>query len=221
MYLVRSTLDLLFPNPAELRAFFSMSAQELENLSIRTRATHNATHSLFSYQHPLIRASVRALKYKNDTRVATTYAPLLTKYVLHTSVQRNVSYQLIPIPMSDRRRLKYGFNQCETICVAMHKQHTGQFTYMPHILKREHTTVSQTRLNRRERFANTRQHFTATQSLVDVHVMLIDDVRTTGATLDAAMCACIQAGAASVQALTIAHQPRTKKLGSHSDFMLQ
>lgn len=207
VYLCRTILDALFPQSRTLCAFFALHQDELHTLSQTQQEQSGYTHALFTYTHNLVRTSIRALKYKNNKRVAAMYAPCMARYAATLTPPSTCNPCLVPIPMSPRRKKLYGFNQCDTICRAMCAYAPGTFTYLPNALIRSNAQVSQTRLSRMHRFKNVAGAFIAPQSLAGLHLIIIDDVKTTGATATAATQACYDAGALSVHVLTIAHQP--------------
>ena len=77
---------------------------------------------------------------------------------------------------------------------------------MPHLLERTRDTKPQTSLNREARKRNMQGAFRATEPLdPDLAYIILDDVMTTGATLEAACTALTEAGALHVEAIALAH----------------
>ena len=94
---------------------------------------------------------------------------------------------LLPVPLSRKRFRQRGYNQSEQLALGV-----SDVTHLPvvtKVLKRKHFRQSQTQLNRRERQENVADMFELRDgSMVEgKHVLLIDDVCTTGATLLACM----------------------------------
>lgn len=110
---------------------------------------------------------------------------------------------IIPIPLHERRKRMRGFNQA-----ALLAQHLGTVVHVPLNdvgLKRVRNTTPQVGLSPAERESNVRDAFSADSSeLEGKHILLLDDVFTTGATMNAAAGAIIDAGAASVSAYCLA-----------------
>ena len=106
---------------------------------------------------------------------------------------------VVPVPLHRRRRRARGFNQAEELA-----RHLG--LEWKNVLRRTRATSSQTDLPAARRHANVRNAFSLKKShAVDgLTVLLVDDVSTTGATLNACAVALRRAGARDVRALTAA-----------------
>ncbi len=109
---------------------------------------------------------------------------------------------VVAVPLHWRRRLARGFNQAEAIARPLAAR-AGLGTASA--LRRRRATVSQAGLPRAERLRNLRHAFVANPDTVQrARVLLIDDVVTTGATVDAAARALKEAGASWVTVLAAA-----------------
>jgi ComF family protein len=107
-----------------------------------------------------------------------------------------------PVPLHPERRQERGYDQSELLARGLCTR-----TNLPlrlDLVRRARQTRPQVGLNAAQRQANMRDAFTALRSCTGLHVLLIDDVYTTGATLSACATALQAAGAASVSALTLA-----------------
>jgi ComF family protein len=106
---------------------------------------------------------------------------------------------VVPVPLHRRRRRARGFNQAEELA-----RHLG--LEWKNVLRRTRATSSQTDLPAARRHANVRNAFSLKRGhAVDgLTVLLVDDVSTTGATLNACAVALRRAGARDVRALTAA-----------------
>lgn len=107
---------------------------------------------------------------------------------------------VVPIPLHRTRLLERGYNQSETIADAVAQVLNRPM--VPQILSRTRATVTQTHLTRAERRQNLAGAFDAAPGdlVTRRHVLVIDDVMTTGATFEAAAIALKQQGAARVTA---------------------
>ncbi len=126
---------------------------------------------------------------------------------------------LIPVPASSARLEARGFNQAEFIARALARrfersERFGRFGLQVDrtSLVRIRDTETQHQRNWAERRANIRGAFAATRSLSGQHVLLIDDVLTTGATMGELSRVALAAGASRVDALVLARaQPLRRR----------
>jgi ComF family protein len=114
--------------------------------------------------------------------------------------------RVVPVPLHWRRRLARGYNQAERIARPL-AAHLG-LPYIP-ALARRRATPPQSLLGRDQRLANLRRAFRIPrpERVRGFHILLVDDVATTGATLDAAAAALKTAGAVRVTALVAGRTP--------------
>jgi|SRR5947208_3617768 len=124
--------------------------------------------------------------------------------------------QVIPVPLHWRRRLARGYNQAERIARPL----AGRLG-LPCVqaLVRRRATPPQSLLGREERLANLRKAFRVPRPdrVRGLHVLLVDDVATTGATLDSAAAALKKAGAAAVTALVAGRTPLDSIVGDRGE----
>jgi ComF family protein len=139
---------------------------------------------------------VHALKYDGRRSIARPLAALLER---HAGDLMTGADLVVPVPLHRTRKRARGFNQAAEI--ARHLR-----VPMSHALERLRPTASQTDLPAAARHANVRGAFavTARSRVGGATVILIDDVSTTGATLEACAAALLDAGAREVRALTAA-----------------
>jgi ComF family protein len=155
----------------------------------RTRAAGDYSGSL--------RGIIHALKYDGRRTVARMLGARMREAGLDLIADANVC---VPVPLHHARRRSRGFNQAEDLA-----RHLG--VPVVHGLRRIRATETQALLPANGRLANVDGAFRATRRgtrLRGASVLLVDDVRTTGATLDACAHALKQAGAREVYALTAA-----------------
>jgi ComF family protein len=145
-----------------------------------------------------LRDAVHVLKY-----VTPAIGGLLGERLALTLHQLNWSIDMLtPVPLHISRLRERGYNQSEALCEAVAQQ-TG-IPHHPHALMRYRDTGHQVGLNREGRQTNVADAFRAQGELVaGKRLLLIDDVRTTGATMSACALAALEAGAAVVYGLTV------------------
>ena len=119
---------------------------------------------------------------------------------------------IVPVPLHYRRLVKRGYNQAGWLAAAISRQ--SGVAMHPAILRRTRPTRTQGGLNTRERRRNVAGAFAVPPRMggrVDGrHVLLVDDVLTTGATLNGCARALKRAGAASVDVLVLARVVRPR-----------
>ena len=117
--------------------------------------------------------------------------------------QRLPADVLVPVPLHPARLRDRGYNQSALLAKAMAVD--GAAPVDAHSLVRRRSTVPQVGLDAGQRLENVRGAFhCSADGLEGKNVLLIDDVCTTGATLEACAVALFQAGARGVRALTLA-----------------
>lgn len=107
---------------------------------------------------------------------------------------------IVPVPLHKTRLRKRGFNQAELLA-----QGIGKICQVPveNVLRKRIQTKSQKKLGEKERRQNLRKAFLAEREVRGLRVLLIDDVFTTGSTIDAAAFCLKEAGASEVFFLTL------------------
>jgi len=151
----------------------------------------------------LVREAVHALKYRNLRALS---APLGRLMAGHTSATGTENDILVPVPLHPRRLRERGYNQSALLAEQMSIV-TG-LTVDNTVLFRRNDTAPQARTASLEaRRKNMSGAFVcADRRLKGIRVLLIDDVCTSGATLDACAAALKRSGAASVWGLTLAKE---------------
>jgi ComF family protein len=116
---------------------------------------------------------------------------------------------LVPVPLSARRLRERGYNQSEHLARGLAR--AWRVPIWSDALERARNTETQTRLTPAERLANVSGAFRAgaarLRALKHAHVVLVDDVVTTAATLNACAAALIAGGARIVSYVTFARAP--------------
>ena len=150
----------------------------------------------------MVRA-ITVLKYEAVTPLGAWFAARLHKDVFRPPEFQEVDL-VIPVPLDRSRLRQRGYNQAELIAKPLAKRlHVPLRT---HLLVRTRPRPPRLKLTRRERWQTVRGAFVmAAGARVDkLRVLLVDDVFTTGATLDACARTLRRAGASKILGLTVA-----------------
>jgi ComF family protein len=150
-----------------------------------------------------IREAIHQLKYNNLRCIAESLAVLLKEYIDSNPLSVQI---IVPVPLSLKRLRERGYNQSELIAKELCK-----LIQLPHntdCLKRIKYILPQTRTKSvEERRENVKQAFLCKDyTLKNNDILLLDDVSTSGATLDQCAKALKAAGASSVWGLVVARE---------------
>ena len=171
-------------------------------------------YSLYYYKNADVKKIIKLIKYKGDRKTTEYISKLLHDYLLEDISEKLEIYNfskpiIIPIPATKQRMKKYGFNQCDRITKNIEKiDKNRDFEYLYNILIKIKDNESQAHTSSKtERIKNIKNSFAvfSPEKILKRNIILIDDVWTTGATLDEAKGELLKAGAKSVVAYTIAH----------------
>ena len=151
----------------------------------------------------VMRQAIHQLKYRNLRALAAPLAQMLNDYLITNPMPGEV---LVPVPLHRKRLRERGYNQSSLLAKEL-----GKLTNLPVVddcLIRQRPTLPQARTSTvDERQSNVADAFACyTQRLRDKQVLLIDDVSTSGATLNACAAALKAAGVTSVWGLALARE---------------
>ncbi|MGI4021732.1 MAG: ComF family protein [Janthinobacterium lividum] len=124
------------------------------------------------------------LKYKNKPEVGTYLGNLAGKRLLKNSVFASAD-MIIPVPLHQQKLLKRGYNQSLSFAEGLSQQML--IPVASQNLIKTTNTESQTKKSRTSRYENLKEVFSVKnpQQLIGKHILLVDDIVTTGATLEA------------------------------------
>jgi ComF family protein len=199
-FLLEYVLDFLFPPTKEYLRLHEMSREDVVRLPPALPTPFTFITSLFSYKDPFVKELVQSIKNKKDRHALECASFALNARLLEMGTDKAL---LLPIPLSRKRRNERGYNQCELIIDEMCKLNSN-FEKRFDVLKRAKDTGEQKLKNRAERLESTGL-FSVVPFETDLPIIIIDDVVTTGGTLQEAREALLRSGLKNVQALTLAH----------------
>jgi len=150
----------------------------------------------------LVRQAIHEFKYRHIKAMAAPLGGFLADFLRTYPLPGDI---LVPVPLHPRRHRERGYNQA-----AMLAGELGRLSGLPVVadrLVRQRDTITQARAaSALERRSNVHDAFSCRLELEGKRMLLIDDVCTTGATLDACASALRAAGSGPVWGLTVARE---------------
>jgi ComF family protein len=166
-----------------------------------------------------MKAAIHALKYDRLHSAARGLGGMLAEAIGQLAVEAPPEMLVVPVPLHRSKLAERGFNQARSLAghalKTLCKTHPQwRLTLASSTLMRLRATKSQAGLTPRQRRLNVRGAFTvsAPVAVAGKHILVIDDIFTTGATARAAAKTLMEAGAVSVCVATLA---RARLLGYH------
>jgi ComF family protein len=160
----------------------------------------HAQVAALDYRFP-VDAMIRRLKFQGELWLA----PVLGRLLLERCGTAARPQCLMPIPLSDQRLAERGFNQSTEIARVLAA--ATRIPMQPRGMRRVRDTVPQSSLPLAGRAQNLRGAFVVDRPVTGMHVALVDDVTTTGATGAEAAGALLRQGAARVDLWVVARTP--------------
>lgn len=171
----------------------------------------------YGLYHGRMRAAIHALKYDRLHPASRQLGCFLAQAIARLAPEAPGELLVVPVPLHRSKYVQRGFNQARSLAAeaiaCLRKTHPGwRLTLAASTLMRLRATGSQAGLTPRQRRLNVRGAFSVTHAaaVAGKHVLLVDDIFTTGATARAASLALLQAGAVSVRIATLARACRLR-----------
>ena len=177
--------------------------------------TRPGTAVLLPFNEPAVRAAIHEAKYQGSERAFSLLALVLADYLRDADLMAKRGLVMVPVPLGKKRLKERGYNQAEEVARRAFRSFSAgepRPSLEPDLLERVRETGSQVTLPRHKREENMRGAFSATPRLrrtsaadfANATFVILDDVLTTGATLQAAIDALRAAGVGSDHILPIA-----------------
>lgn len=207
-------LDLILPKDFEMVEIENMSGMDIFNSVPEANEIKNSKYkALFQYKNKLCRKAIWAIKYNKNQKITAKFSNLLYEFIFENITDEMTFSKfenplLIPIPMHKKNLAERGYNQSELLVKEIYKIDGGKnFNISLNALTKIKETPHQSKLkNKNERLKNLKNCFLANSELVkDRNIILIDDVITTGTTMNEATRTLIEAGARKVIGFSLAH----------------
>jgi len=213
--LVRSSITLLFPDPCQACGkrpaarplpicgdCMALLARGAAPAAVSSRYIENI-FSCLPYEGA-IKKCVTSFKYSGKLKFMSVFERLIGRAVMKNTFRLCGADIIVPVPMHPVKKYRRGFNQAEIIARVLSVLLSVRTDVRVLIKKRN--TPAQSRSSRKKRFRNLKNSFAVVDRLkiVGRSVVLVDDVMTTGATLDECARELRKAGAKSVRAFTLA-----------------
>jgi competence protein ComFC len=153
----------------------------------------------------VVRDLIHRFKYSSEYHLRHQLAEWAAAGLSDERLQNPGFDALVPIPLHSARKREREFNQAEVIAELLSERCKKPVL---NVLQRIRYTESQTRHDRTERMENLRGAFRMRQpdAVLNRHLVLVDDVFTTGSTVEECARVLTKAGAASVRALVVARR---------------
>ena len=186
---------------------YDLGEEALCGECIRERPVYDSAYSVLVYDDTS-KALMHKLKFEDQGHLAPIFADWLHTHMQHLSSPDIV----IPVPLSRKRLFARRYNQSALVAKELAKR--LNITYDPQLLLRTKHTKPQTGLTRPQRQENVAGAFRVAmphgEIITNKSILMIDDVMTTGATIEACTKTLKKAGAGQVHVLTLARVVHTQ-----------
>ncbi|MBU3713969.1 MAG: ComF family protein [Ferruginibacter sp.] len=163
-----------------------------------------AAHSEFYfYKGKLIQRLIHQLKYSGNREIGFFLGELMGNTLLSSGRFSDID-AVIPLPMHKKKEFKRGYNQAKIVAEGVAR--AMQIPVIDDVVIRNRITETQTRKHRAERWENVEESFVVLhkEKIIGKHILLVDDVITTGATLEACAIAILSSPGTTLSIATLA-----------------
>ena len=184
--------------------FASINANPIEKIFFGRLPLLFAHSELYFSKSGVVQHLIHELKYKGNQDIGEYMGTLIGQSLESGKGSMCCDY-LVPLPLHPSKLFKRGYNQAEVICRGISAR-TG-IPVLADLVARGRFTETQTRKKRTERWQNVDGSFAVThkEEYQDKKILLIDDVLTTGATLEACGRALLQIPGIQLAIATLAY----------------
>ena len=164
--------------------FFASENNPAEKLFIGRLMIEMAGAQFYYTRNSLMRKLMHEFKYKGHISLGK-YLGCLMAYSISNSKRFSEIDLIIPVPLHKKKQSKRGYNQAEVLAASISM--ILKKPLLTNVIIKQSNTQSQTRKNRIERWNNAEGSYVVLDAtlLDNKHILLVDDVITTGATIEA------------------------------------
>lgn len=163
----------------------------------------NACSLVYFKQEGIVQHIMHQFKYKGKKEIGNILGSILANQLKNSDFISSVDL-ILPVPIHAKKKALRGYNQSDNIAEGM--ANILHLPWQTSAIKKEKDTESQTKKKRYERWKNVEKVFKVidTELLKNKHILLVDDVLTTGSTLEACGTAILKVPGTKLSIATIA-----------------
>jgi competence protein ComFC len=203
-YLCEDCLSLIEINP--FRYCLCEKMEKKEKCESCKNRSLDRIYSAASFKNKIIKEAIHKFKYGYIKDLAQPLALLILTHLQLSGAELDNSFIIVPVPLSDKKKRRRGFNQSEEMGRIISE--TTNLPLFSDILFKTKETRPQMELSRAERMENVKGCFEIKngEKIKNKTALLLDDVYTTGSTMEECAKILKQYGAKEVWGLTVARE---------------
>jgi len=184
--------------------FINKAGNPVDKIFYGRLPLHTAAAAYYFTKNSLLQQLIVQLKYRNNKDIGRYLGNLVGLQLQEADLFMDVDV-MIPLPLNTRKEVKRGYNQAAVICEGITQ--VFQKPVLSHAVQRTAFTETQTHQDRIHRWQNMQGVFAVTDPalLENKHILLVDDVVTTGATLEACGAEILKISGTKLSILTVAY----------------
>jgi len=201
-YLCEDCLSLIEINP-----FRQCLCEKMEKRDKCDNCKNKYLDKIFSaasFQNKILKEAIHKFKYGYIKDLSQPLSILMLTHLQIIEAKIDKSFVIIPVPMTDKKKRRRGFNQAEEMGKIISE--ATSIPLLANVLIKTKETLPQMELKKEERIENIKNCFEIKKNIKDNVVLLIDDVYTTGSTMDECARILKQSGTKEVWGLTVARE---------------